>query len=123
MNLHQIVSGAIGTVNPHVSGTVQISTGYTTAGDGTQVPAYAPAVTRTMQVQPLSSRDIQHLASLNIQGSNTSIYIDGELNGIVREDRKGGDLITIAGKVYLVTTVLENWPDWTKVAAILQVSS
>ena len=121
MNLHQIVSGAIGAVNPFVPVTVRVSTGYTVAADGSQVPAYAADQTVSAQVQSLSYNDIQHLDALNIQGVRSAIYLNGQLSGLVRPENKGGDLVVFGdGTVYLVAVVLENWPDWCKVAVTLQ---
>lgn len=124
MNLHGIVSGAIGMINPLIPISVQISTGSTTAASGKRAPSYANPVTLQGQVQPLSSKDLRQLDALNIQGSERAIYVNGILNGVVRFNQKGGDLITIVGGVnagvWLVTTVLEQWPDWVKVAVTLQ---
>jgi hypothetical protein len=98
-----------------------VSRGHTTADDGTQTPAYAPPVDRWGQVQSLQYNDIMQLAGLNIQGEKRAIYIEGQLDGLVRAENKGGDLITTRdGRVWLVVLVLEHWPDWTKVAVTLQ---
>jgi hypothetical protein len=59
--------------------------------------------------------------SLNLQGDFQAIYINGHVAGLVRPNNKGGDLITLQdGRNYLVTTVLEDWPDWCKVAVTQQ---
>lgn len=124
MDLLGLSTPAIGVINPRVSLQIQFSTGNTQTDDGTQVPAYAPAVTMLGEVQPLTGRDLKQLEGLNIQGSMRAIYIEGPLFGILRVDNKGGDLITDpAGKVWLVTQVLERWPDWTKVSVTLQNGS
>lgn len=193
MNLHSVVSGAIGSINPFVPGTIQISTGYTTLDTGERVPAFATpgaftaditdttmtvsaitsgtlmpgqlmaatgiasgtliveqlsgtdggigtyrvsksqtlssrAFTSSLvvpcQVQPLSSKDIRHIEALNIQGVERAIYIDGHIDGLVRAENKGGDLITIADGpnpgTYLVREMLEAWPDWSKAAVVMQ---
>lgn len=121
MNLHQIVSGAIGTVNPFVPLAIQISSGFTQAADYTQVPTYEPAFPEFGQVQALTYTDLMKLDALNIQGIRRAIYINGKLDSLVRVDRKGGDLITMSdGTIWLVAHVLEYWPDWVKVAVTLQ---
>src|SRR5579859_3307653 len=91
-NIHALVSGAIATVNPFVSATVQRSTGYTTSPDGTQVPAYT-SFGISCQVQALAYKDLVQLDGLNIQGVRRAIYLTGWVAGVVRADRKGGDLI------------------------------
>lgn len=124
MNLHGIVSGAISAVNPLVQVTIEVSTGSSIGDDGIRVPTYAKAVRVMAQVQPLTGGDLRQLESLNLQGDYQGIYINGHIDGLVRSKNKGGDKITLPnGDVYLVTTVLESWPDWTKVAATLQNGS
>ena len=121
LNLHGMVRGAITTVNPDKPITIQICTGYTEDSIGRQTPAYAPGVPAFGQVQDLTQRDIMHLASLNIQGSQKVVYVFGSLSGIVRSLGKGSDLITFdAGDVWMVTAVLEQWDDWCRVAVTMQ---
>ena len=122
MNLHQIVRGAITSVNPDIPVQVKISTGYTTTPAGKRIGTYAPPVAMTAQVQALTSTDLRKLEGLNIQGSMRTIYLSGSLDGVSRVKQKGGDLVTLPdGTVYLTTMVLEQWPDWVKVACTLQV--
>lgn len=122
MNLHKIVSPLIGAVNPHVKAMIEVSTGNTTAADGTRVPSFAKAVAVEVQVQPITGGELRQLEGLNLQGEFTGIYLNGHIDGLVRQDNKGGDRITLPdGKVYLVTTVLEDWPDWMKVAVTRQM--
>lgn len=126
MNLHQIASAAIGSVNPFIPIATKISNGYTTAPNGKQVPAYIEGET-TGQVQALSSSDLKHLDGLNIQGVQQKVYLNGNYEGVFRADQKGGDILTfsIAGapaKNYLVKTVFERWPNWCSVGVMMQVS-
>ena len=126
MDLHQIVSGGIGQVNPYVTGSIQVSTGnqQNPNGDGTLIPTYNVVPQVPMQVQELTERDIRMLDGLNIQGSQKVIYVRGLVQGLVRTKNKGGDLITLQdGSVWLVTAVLEAWPDWCKVSVTLQNGS
>lgn len=121
MNLHSIVAGVIGAVNPLVPCTLQLSTGYVIALDGTQVPNYSTFANVLCQVQELSSKDLAKLDGLNIQGSTRAVYTNGQWQGVVRVGARGGDIMTMAdGTVYLITAALEVWPDWTKFAATLQ---
>lgn len=121
MNLHRIVSGVVGRVNPFVPVELLVSAGYTKAPSGKQVPKYEAPVTVMAQVQQLTTKEIQHLDAMNIQNSGSGIYMRGFVNGVVRVTKKGGDLITLPdGQTYLVTAVLEQWSDWCKVAVTLQ---
>ena len=79
------------------------------------------------QVQPMTWRDLQQVEGLNLQGTRRTIFLFGRADGVVRPLAKGGDLVTIAtgganDGAYLVAQVLEQFPDWVKVAATLQNS-
>jgi hypothetical protein len=124
MNLNQIVARVIDAVNTRVIASVQISTGNVTNADGTRTPSYADPVNVAAQVQPLTFRDIMQIQGLNLQGTRKAIYLNGEIDGLIRPTNQGGDLITLPdGSVWLVALVLEGWDltaGWCKVAATLQ---
>lgn len=129
MNLHQIARtrGGITRVNPEVKLQIKVSTGSTILLDGTPVPQYASEILHWGQVQPLSQKSLQHVQALNLQGTLRSIYMNGNVNGQVRFQAKGGDLITVmsgpnAG-VYLVVLVEEAWTDWSHCVCTLQNES
>jgi hypothetical protein len=107
-----------------VTATLRASTGSTQAADGGRVPTYADPVAVQAQVQSLQYQDVIKLNGLNIQGVRSKIYLSGSWSGLVRADRKGGDLLTMPnGNVYLVALVLEDWPDWCSLACTLQDGS
>ena len=121
MNLHGIVSGAIGTVNPLIPVQIKVSTGYVTAPDGSRSSGYAPPATVMAQIQALSYNDIIQADNLNIQGVRRKMYIQGEVDGLVRPGNKGGDLVLMPdGSTWLVAMVDEHWPDWTAAIITLQ---
>ena len=119
MNLHAIASGVTGIVTPSQAATVQQSTGYTTGADGSQTPTYQ-TINTTADMQPLTGRDIERLNGLNIQGVFQKAYLTGNFEGVFRVLGKGGDLIVIGSRTYLVAMVLERWPDWCCVALTMQ---
>ncbi len=124
MNLHSIVAPYIGAVNPQIPVSIQVSTGPSAPGaDGTVVPTYEDPVIVLGQVQPITSGDLRQLEGVNLGGVRWKIYLSGNIDGIVRPERKGGDLVTISTGphqgVWLVVQILESWPDWC-VAAIVQ---
>ena len=121
MNLHSIVSGAVGTINPPILLSIQVSTGYTTNADGSRVPTYAAPVSVYGDMQALSYKDIQQLDGLNIQGVKQKIYISGRVDGLIRSKNKGGDLITLPdGSVYLISIIFEYWDSWVCAGVVLQ---
>jgi len=127
MNLHGLVTGAIGVVNPRILGSVKVSTGSSITPAGVRVPTYTTLNNVEMQVQPLSTKDLRQVEMLNLQGTLRAIYFFGEVAAIIRGLNRGGDLVVInqgvnAG-VWLVNSVLEQWPDWCKTVVTLQTDA
>ena len=122
MNLHSIVSGAIGTINPSTTITVQYSAGTVVAADGSQSPTYTTQSIQA-QVQPLTYSDEVKANGLNLQGLRKKIYINGQVNGMIRSLNNNGDLVTLPdGSVWKVALV-ENWADWCNAIITLQNGS
>ena len=131
MDLNAIASQATRAVTPSLDAQLWLNDGtYATADDGTRTPSYNTDSFVTVDMQPLSGRDLKQLEGLNIQGVQRVAYVRGDIQGLVRVDRKGGDLIVIpadplapayAVGSWLVVTVMETWPDWCKVGLTLQV--
>lgn len=127
MDLHAIVSGAIGAVNLNIVVSLKASTGFAQDASYKQVPSYAAPVSVTAQVQPLSGKDLRQIEGLNLQGTLKAIYINGAIDGIVRVAAKGGDLVTLPdSSVWLVSQILEDFnltAGWTKAVITLQDGS
>lgn len=75
-------------------------------------------------VQPMSARDLRQVEGMNLAGVQWKVYLHGEVDSIVRSEKKGGDLITIpsgphAG-VWLVVVILEQFADWCCAGITLQ---
>lgn len=122
MNLRAIANSVTKSVNPNVSAQIFKSIGNTTADDGSMTPSYAEAVTMDVQKQAVSQRDLQHIDNLNLQGVFVSIHTNGNWCGLGRKKDEGGDLFVIGDDTWLVVAVPENWPDWTRVVACLQLT-
>src|SRR5262249_43582502 len=129
MNLHGIVRGAITSVNPDVMVPYYKSTGFTQDAAFRQTPSFATPVTVPCQIQALSGKDLRHAELQNIQGLKRAVYMYGNTQGVDRVEAKGGDLLYFAevpggtSRVWKVVTVLETWPDWSKVAVVLQIDT
>lgn len=124
MNLRGVANRATSAVNPNVTAVLRVSTGYTTTPSGRQVPGYAAPSTITVQIQALSKRELEHLASLNISDAVRSVYTNVQLTGVDRVKGSGGDLIDLPDGSYLVTAVLEDWSataGWCKAAITRQL--
>lgn len=90
--------------------------------------AMTTSLNLTAQIQPVSWRDLQMVDSLTLQGTRYKMYLYGEIDGIVRAEKKGGDLIVVpAGSrhpgTYLVALVTEQFPDWCSALCTLQNGS
>jgi hypothetical protein len=120
MNLHNIAAQAVSAVNPLTPMIILKSTGYTTRADGSQDPTYTP-VTAAGNVQTLTGKDIAQLNSLGIQGVTQKVYLNGDFEGVFRVLGKGGDLLKFGGQTWLVSAVMERWPDWVCVAITMQL--
>jgi hypothetical protein len=124
MNLHAVAGPIVSAVNPTVTASYQQSNGYSTSPSGKQVPAYFAAVSIQVQLQALTYKDLVQIDGLNLNGQAHGMYVSGDIQGIVRQQNKGGDLITLPdGSVWLVVHVLENWfstSGWAKCAVVRQ---
>lgn len=127
MDLNGIVSGYVASVNPQLKCSLQRSLGYSTDESGNRAPYYDVPIDLYLQAQALQYNDLMQISGMNIQGKKLAMYIEGDWEGLVRSDNKGGDLITLPdGTVWLCTLVLENWSasaGWTKICAVLQNGS
>ncbi len=119
MNLHQIASGAISSVNPFIPMFFTINQGYDTESDGTRIPK-TRIVNTIGQWQNITAKELQHLQGMNLQGDLGVIYVNGSFDGVVRSEKRGGDTVSFNNKCWLVVQVLEQWPDWCKLAICLQ---
>lgn len=125
-NLREIANSVTSAVSPNVAAKLFISTGNTVV-NFKQVPTYDKADV-VAAVQPLTSGDIRLLDSLNIQGAQKAVYLNGAALAISRIKRLGGDLLVFAdgtlpeGNTWLVLASLEQWDGatWCKVACVLQ---
>lgn len=122
MNLHSIVRGVVGAVNPYVEAQIYRSTGPTKNADYSTSAGYAEPVTMKVQKQAVSQADLRHMDNLNIQGDMVSIWTDGNWCGMSRTKQTGGDKFVIGDEVWLVVAVPEIWPDWTRVIVCRQLT-
>lgn len=124
MGLRDLANSFSATINQNVVGRFLESTGSTTGGNFKQAPAWATPVENVpLQVQALSSSDLKHLDSLNIQGVERAVFMDGKVSGVQRLAGKGGDMLYFLGAWWLVTVVLEPWDSsgWCKLGVSQQI--
>ncbi|MCL2887521.1 MAG: hypothetical protein FWF20_12270 [Betaproteobacteria bacterium] len=126
INVHALASGAIQQVNADTPVVWLRSTGsYTTDAAGHRAPVMA-SQTVDANVQGLSASDLQHAEGLNIQGVLRSVHLYGNVQGVVRADQQGGDILQFpaepggAARNWRVIQVMETWPTWCRVLVHLQ---
>ena len=123
MDLHGLVRQTIAAVNSETQVSLYQSIGAITSLDGSQAPQYS-ATTAGAQVQALSTKDLQHMNSLNITGIMRKIYLEGpQWSSVVRADLRGGDIFVFGGYTWLVSSVIESWPDWSAVVVTQQAKT
>ena len=121
MNLRQIANRATASINPNIPATVRRYTGEVMGPGRKPIPQYEPDEQITIQFQPLTKGDLQHVDGLNIQGLFKSIHVNGNFYSVNREMQNGGDLFIVDGKTWLVIEPLELWADWSRLLVCLQV--
>lgn len=125
MNLRKIANAYTRNVNPNISATWRKSTGYAVNSDGTCKPVYTD-MSVEVQPQAVSGDALAFIEGLNIQGVMRSVYMYGNVQGVVRSDERGGDLLLFPQtpgdpvQTWKVVTVVETWPDWAHVIVVLQ---
>lgn len=109
-------------INPHITGTLKASTGSVANADFSVTPQYTTA-TVEMEVQAVSSQDLQHIENINQQADMRSVYVRGAVRALNRPLQIGGDILTFYGSDWLVTQQLEEWGDgeWSKVLVTRQM--
>ncbi|KZQ20253.1 hypothetical protein A3461_23575 [Enterobacter roggenkampii] len=122
MNLRQIANNAITSINPNIPAVLKKYAGEIICPGRKPTPSYLPDQNVTIQLQPISRGDMQHVDGLNIQGLAKVIYVNGNYFSVQREMEQGGDIFVINGEQWLVVEPVELWPDWCRLIAVLQVS-
>jgi hypothetical protein len=125
MNIRGLANLGIRSVNKNIPVLWQTSTGYVTDAAGKRVSTFAQSTIQA-QVQGISAGDMRHVDGLNIEGVKRAVIMYGNVQGVVRADQKGGDLLTFpevpngVSRSWRVVSIMETWPTWCKVIVVLQ---
>lgn len=120
INVRAIANTAIQCVNPDLSAVLLANDGYDTDEAGFQTPKFAEYAI-SIQLQSLSTADLEHLGVINQQGEFIYGYARGQIEAIRRAKQKGADKISFIAygesepSEWLVTQVIESYPSWVKV--------
>ena len=121
MNLRSIANQLTQSINPNIQANIYKSNGWTVNPDRSRTPAFDPPISMMIQKQAMSQADLQHIDSLGLQGQFISIYTDGNWCGLNRKASEGGDIFEFEGNKWRVISIPENWENWTRVIACLQL--
>ncbi|WP_230585943.1 hypothetical protein [Xenorhabdus bovienii] len=120
MNIREMANSLITTVNPNINAVLVINNGYTINEAGEQIPDYSEHDI-IVQLQSLSTRDLDHLGVINQQGQFIYAYAKGQISALRRTKDKGSDRMKFAAygedavSEWNVTQVIESYPTWVKV--------
>ena len=120
-NMHDVVRGAITTINDDTAGTVYVSTSRT-ASRGILTPTFTP-VSAQLQVQAQAHDPLRHTNSLEYTGNYFTVYAYGNFSDLERPDGTGGDVCNFNGRWYYIETVLEWWPQWCCFEIVRQLNA
>ena len=123
INLRNVVRGAITGINNDITAVLHKSTGYTVLPGGVQQKTYTD-INLTIQVQPVSSKDLAQFDWITQQDTVRAVYLNQRALGLVRYDRLSGDVIEFDDngqtKQWRLVQPLEQWSSWTKVLVVMQ---
>lgn len=120
IKVRAIANSAIQVVNKNLPATLIANEGFEIIPGGKQVPKFV-SYEISVQMQSLSTQDLEHLGVVNQQGEFIYCYVRGQIEAIRRAKDKGADKISFVAygesepSEWLVTKVIESYPSWVKV--------
>lgn len=130
INLHGIARGAISRLHPEIEVTLYRSISHGIDESGGTVPAFAPGVAVSAQMQSESTATLYHADKMRQSTESRKFYLfsknkaDEKITGIHRPLSRGGDVIKLLdGSWWLVDGIVEDFSQsgWVSVRATLQV--
>ena len=122
INVRGLANMATQTVNPNMTVTLEVNTGFTVDDYGNQISSFI-AEQIEVQTQSLRSSEKYNLDLNNRQGEFISIYAYGAIDGIRRWLQKGSSKFIFPAygesepAVWMVDQVAESFATWTRVIA------
>lgn len=122
INVRSLANMATQNVNPNMTVTLEVNTGFTVDDYGNQASSFLSEQI-VVQTQSLKSSEKYNLDLNNKQGEFISIYAYGAIDGIRRWLQKGSSKFTFpaygedAPAVWMVDQVAESYATWTRVIA------
>ncbi|MXV35961.1 MULTISPECIES: hypothetical protein [unclassified Saccharibacter] len=123
LDLYDMALGLTTAVNPLIEGVLRRSIGPVRNPDYSVSDGYEDIPVQ-MEVQALSTSDLQLLDNLQQQSDARAVYLRGAANALNRPLQSGGDVLVFDGSEWLITQVLEEWgeDEWRKVIVTRQIA-
>jgi hypothetical protein len=125
MNLHEIVSGAINSINPFQTITITPRSSYTVNEYGEATPNEGASYQIQAQIQPLTSEDIKFINQYNESTVYKAFWVSANTFGLNRPMARGGDKVVWGSQIYYVTSMPEDWYEtsgWSHFIGALQLT-
>lgn len=111
---------AIQCVNKNLPAVLMANDGYEIDESGKQIAKYTESDI-SVQLQSLSTQDLEHLGVINQQGQFIYGYARGQISALRRAKKQGADKLRFNAygedeeSEWLVTQVIESYLSWVKV--------
>ena len=125
MNLHEIVSGAINSINPFQKITITPRSSYTVNDYGEAAPVEGTSYEIMAQIQPITSEDIKFINNYNESTVYKAFWVSANTFGLNRPMARGGDKVVWGNHIYFVTSMPEDWYEtvgWSHFIGALQLN-
>lgn len=126
MNLNEIASSAINSINPFQEITITSREGYMVNQFGEAEPLENASYSIMAQIQPLNSEDIKFINNYNQSSVYKAFWVSANTFGLNRIKLKGGDKIEWNGKTFYVVSMPEDWYEtvgWSHFIGCLQLEN
>ncbi|UQZ10689.1 hypothetical protein M8G38_12860 [Providencia stuartii] len=120
INVRSLANTAIQIVNKNIPAVLMTNEGYQTDDAGVNTAKFVN-YDISVQLQSLSTQDLEHLGVINQQGQFIYGYARGQISALRRPKKKGADKMMFKAygedekSEWLVTQVIESYPTWVKV--------
>lgn len=120
IKVRSLANTAIQCVNKNLPAVLMANDGYETDEAGATTPKFT-SHDISVQLQSLSTQDLEHLGVINQQGQFIYGYARGQISALRRAKKQGADKLRFMAygedeeSEWLVTQVIESYPSWVKV--------
>lgn len=120
INLRAMANSITSAINPNIPAVLKRSIGYVTDDAGVRVNTFTEQ-NIVIQSQSMTSKELQLVESLGLQGYTRAVHLNGNIEGLRRHVEQGADILTFKQHDdaepmdWLVVQVMESWPNWCRV--------